>query len=73
MDNEKIVLEWRLKSWAPNHHSKVTITINQGSDATELLLLQENVPIGEKAATEQNWTNYYWNSIKRTFGFGVLL
>jgi len=73
VDNEKIVMTWRLKSWPVGHESKVTITLQQGSDSTTLKLVQENVPIGEKSVTEQNWKNYYWNSIKRVFGFGALL
>ena len=66
-------MTWRLKSWTPDHESKVTISLQQGSDATNLKLVQENVPIGEKSVTEQNWKNYYWNSIKRSFGFGSIL
>jgi activator of HSP90 ATPase len=66
-------MTWRLQSWSPDHFSKVIMTMKQGSDATELTLLQESVPIGQKSATEENWKNYYFNSIKRTFGFGVIL
>jgi activator of HSP90 ATPase len=66
-------MTWRLKSWPVGHESKVTISLQQGPDSTTLKLVQENVPIGEKSVTEQNWKNYYWNSIKRVFGFGALL
>ena len=66
-------MSWRLKTWSPNHESQVTIMLHQGNENTELKLSQSNVPIGEKNAVEQNWNNYFWNSIKRTFGFGALL
>ncbi|KAJ3308707.1 hypothetical protein HDV04_000963 [Boothiomyces sp. JEL0838] len=71
--NQKIVMKWRLKQWPSEHYSHVTIEFKQGSDSTELKLVQKDVPIGEKNSTEQNWTNYYWNSLKRTFGFGSIL
>jgi activator of HSP90 ATPase len=66
-------MEWRLKTWASGHHSDVTIDIVQGSDNTTLKLTQQKVPVGAKSTVEQNWSNYYWNSIKRTFGYGALL
>lgn len=66
-------MKWRLKQWPSEHYSHVTIEFKQGSDSTELKLVQKDVPIGEKNSTEQNWTNYYWNSLKRTFGFGSIL
>ncbi|KAI8897410.1 activator of Hsp90 ATPase [Globomyces pollinis-pini] len=73
VDNESIELNWRIKSWPVGHFSKVTLNFKQGSDGTTLKLVQTLVPIGEKASTEANWNNYYWNSIKRTFGFGAIL
>jgi activator of HSP90 ATPase len=66
-------MSWRLKTWSPELESIVTILLHQGSESTELKLTQKNVPIGEKNAVEQNWNNYFWNSIKRTFGLGAML
>ena len=73
VENKKIGLTWRLKTWPTDHYSNVTIELNQGSESTELQLVQKDVPIGERDATEKNWRNYYWNSIKQAFGFGALL
>ncbi|KAJ3188415.1 hypothetical protein HDU85_005566 [Gaertneriomyces sp. JEL0708] len=71
--NETIIQKWRLKSWPADHFSTVTMTFEQGSDATTLKVVQDNVPIGEKDITEENWKEYYWRPIKSTFGFGGLL
>ncbi|KAJ3288450.1 hypothetical protein HK104_008168 [Borealophlyctis nickersoniae] len=71
--NKKIVQKWRLRTWPNNHHSTVTLDLEEGSDSTILRLTQEEVPIGEKEITEGNWQNYYWNSIKGAFGYGALL
>ena len=66
-------MTWRLKSWPSDHYSQVLLEFDQGEGSTELKLTQTHVPIGEKTTTEANWTNYYWNSIKQTFGYGGLL
>jgi len=73
VDNESIEMKWRLQTWAPDHFSLVKITIKQGVDSTELNMVQEGVPVGEVSVVEGNWNNYFWNSIKRTFGYGVML
>ncbi|KAJ3128435.1 hypothetical protein HK098_004512 [Nowakowskiella sp. JEL0407] len=69
--NKKIVMKWKLKSWPIEHFSTVTIALDQGDDVTMLQLDQTDIPIGEKEITENNWTNYYWNAIKGTFGYAV--
>ncbi|KAI8825876.1 activator of Hsp90 ATPase [Fimicolochytrium jonesii] len=66
---KKIVWKWRQKQWPAEHHSIVTLDLTEGRDNTVLKLTQKDVPIGEKDSTEKNWTNYYWNSIKATFGY----
>ncbi|KAI9092189.1 activator of Hsp90 ATPase [Phlyctochytrium arcticum] len=71
--DKKIVQKWRLKSWPAGHFSTVTMTLEEGTDNVVLKIKQTEVPIGEKDITENNWKNYYWNSIKATFGFGGLL
>jgi activator of HSP90 ATPase len=45
---------------------------DQKSEYTLLKLVQKKVPIGIKDLTEANWKNYYWNSIKGTFGYGAV-
>lgn len=43
--------------------------ITQNSNSTAIKVTQEGVPIGEQDTTRQNWSNYYWAEIKRTFGY----
>jgi activator of HSP90 ATPase len=50
----------------------VTFTFDQSTDYTKLNLKQTGVPVGEEEITLRNWTGYYWNSIKQTFGFGAV-
>eukprot|EP00095_Tigriopus_kingsejongensis_P007078 snap_masked-scaffold912_size81766-processed-gene-0.11 protein:Tk07078 transcript:snap_masked-scaffold912_size81766-processed-gene-0.11-mRNA-1 annotation:"activator of 90 kda heat shock protein atpase homolog 1" len=69
----RIGQKWRLKSWPAGHYSAVTMVISQGSEATKLSLTQTAVPSTEVENTRQGWDRYYWDAIKRTFGFGSLL
>ncbi|TRY61711.1 hypothetical protein TCAL_04182 [Tigriopus californicus] len=69
----KIVQKWRLKSWPQAHYSLVTIEIEQGTEETTLTLTQKNVPSKEVEVTRQGWERYYWDAIKRSFGFGAML
>jgi len=43
--------------------------ITQSSNSTTIKVKQEGVPVGEQEITRQNWSNYYWAEIKRTFGY----
>ncbi|KAH8549108.1 activator of Hsp90 ATPase [Umbelopsis sp. PMI_123] len=70
--DKKIVQKWRLSTWPESHYSQVTFTFDQASDSTKLIVKQTGVPIGEEEITRRNWTGYYWNSIKQTFGFGAV-
>ncbi|GJJ77372.1 hypothetical protein EMPS_09731 [Entomortierella parvispora] len=71
VEDKKIVQSWRLTSWPAGHYSTVTMDISQSSNSTTIKVKQEGVPVGEQDITRQNWSNYYWAEIKRTFGFGV--
>jgi activator of HSP90 ATPase len=71
LPGSSLVFEWRLKAWPAKHTSLVTITLSQGDSSTMLRLNQERVPVGIKDLTEKNWTQYYWNAIKGTFGYGA--
>ena len=66
----EIVQSWRLKHWPKNHTSTVTLTMDAGTSTTKLRLVQHGVPQEEKDSVLQNWTNYYWNSMKQAFGWG---
>jgi len=71
--NKKISQKWRNKSWPEGHHSLVTFELNDKGDATELSLIQKGVPTSEYEKTTEGWQRYYWESIKKTFGFGSFL
>lgn len=41
-----------------------------------LLLYKEELNLfvySEEASTKENWERYYWDAIKRTFGFGYFM
>lgn len=69
----KIVQKWRLKSWPSAHYANVVINIKQTKDDTKLTLTASGVPLKELENTKQGWRRYYWESIKRCFGYGSVL
>lgn len=71
--NKKIVKKWRTNSWKNGHFSTVTIDIDQQSDHTKVIFKQTGIPEGEEDATRSNWNRYYWEALRRTFGFGLIL
>jgi activator of HSP90 ATPase len=71
--NKKIEMRWRFKTWPDEHYSNVTIDLTQKDDGTELRLTQTGVPTSEYDRTKEGWQNYYWKSIKQTFGYGAFI
>jgi len=69
--DKKIEMRWRFKSWPEGHHSKVTLQLEQKTDGTELRLKQTGIPANSFEQTQDGWQNYYWKSIKQTFGYGA--
>lgn len=70
----KIVQKWRLESWVPSeHYSTVEISMQQREDSTQLSVSLKNVPAKEVENTRNGWKRYYWESIKRVFGYGSVL
>jgi len=69
----KIVQEWRLKSWPSGHVSKVEIQIKQTKEDTKITLTQTGVPVKEVQTTRMGWQRYYFEAMKRSFGFGASL
>ncbi|XP_068633917.1 activator of 90 kDa heat shock protein ATPase homolog 1 [Battus philenor] len=70
---KKIVQYWRYKQWPEQHFSEVTFTIDEKDDHTLVTLKQDLVPASEVEHTSENWKRYYFDSIKRAFGFGAFL
>lgn len=71
--NKKIVQRWRFKRWPAEHYSSVTFNIDQKEDHTEVKVVQAGVPQSEADSTKENWDRYYWEAMKRTFGFGSFI
>ncbi|XP_064089383.1 activator of 90 kDa heat shock protein ATPase homolog 1-like isoform X1 [Macrobrachium nipponense] len=71
--NKRITQNWRFRSWPNGHYSEVVIDLVQKEDQTELTLTQTGIPSNDLERTREGWRNYYWESIKRTFGFGTML
>jgi len=69
----RIVEEWRLKSWPAGITSTVTIGIKQTKEDTVLTISQKGVPAKEVESTRQGWQRYYFESMKRAFGYGASL
>lgn len=42
-------------------------------DCTEVRVSQYGIPKTELENTSEGWKRFYWDSMKRTFGFGALL
>ena len=68
-DNTQLVMDWRLKQWPSGHVSRVTMSLDQGSDSTTLRLKQEGVPKSDELQIRDNWENIYFNRIKHIFGY----
>ena len=66
-------MRWRFKTWPDEHYSNVVIELNQQADGTDLKLSQTGIPTNDFDRTREGWHNYYWRSIKQTFGFGAFI
>lgn len=69
----KIIQKWRLNSWPSGYFSDVEIEISQSSDDTRVKVKQKNVPEKDVENTKNGWRRYYFEAIKRSFGFGSSL
>jgi len=71
--NKKIVMSWRNKRWPENHFSTATLEFAEKEDCTEISLSQTGIPQNFVENTEEGWKNFYFHSIKQTFGYGSRL
>jgi len=69
----KIVQLWRFKYWPDGHYSIVTFSIREKEDSTHILVKQTGVPTSDVEKTKEGWNEYYWDAMKRTFGFGSFI
>lgn len=66
--NNTLEMNWRLKQWPDNHFSNVILKFEQRDDGTLVRLEQTQVPTEFVKNTTDGWKNYYFMSIKNTFG-----
>lgn len=71
--NKKLAMKWRLSGWPDGHFSDVTIDIDQKEGTTEVTMTQSGIPANDVERTKVGWSHYYWEAIKKTFGFGATL
>jgi len=70
VQNKKLVMNWRNKRWPEGCYSLAVLDFNEKDDCTVLALTQTGIPENFLDNTEEGWKNFYFNSIKQTFGFG---
>jgi len=68
-----IVQKWRFKHWPDGHFSTVTFSFVQESETTTVKLIQTGIPEFDYEKTKEGWDRYYWDAIKRSFGFGSFM
>lgn len=68
--DEKIVMQWRFKTWPCEHYATISIDMKDRGNETELKLDCKGVPSGEEDRTKEGWKRYYFEAIKQTFGYG---
>ena len=64
-------MKWRFKTWPAEHYSNVALELSEKEDTTELTISQTDIPDYDYDRTVQGWNQYYWESIKMTFGYGA--
>jgi activator of HSP90 ATPase len=63
--NQKIVQDWREKSWETS--SKVTFTLAPKNGGTTVELLHEDVPEAARETISQGWQEFYMGQIQKMF------
>lgn len=69
-----LVMAWRLSAWPTAiSNSEVSLSLEDIPSGSRMQLKQTGIPADQFDFTSTNWTNYYWNPIKATFGYGAFL
>jgi len=68
----KVVMSWRAPTWPTGHFGQLTMQLSERSEATDLVLQLEGVPLGSEEETERNLDIYYIRSLKQ-IGLGTIL
>jgi activator of HSP90 ATPase len=62
--DKKIVQSWRASDWPEGHFSRVSFIIAETAGGSELLFLQEGIPVDFYDNIKQGWIDYYWKPMK---------
>ncbi|MFH4978738.1 hypothetical protein AB6A40_005447 [Gnathostoma spinigerum] len=65
----KLEMNWRMKTYPANHHAKLTFSLKDTGDSTELEMLAKGVPSLLCDETKNGLQRFYAQNICRTFGF----
>ncbi|GBN71030.1 Activator heat shock protein ATPase 1 [Araneus ventricosus] len=65
--------KWRFRTWPERHFSDASFDIYEKSDCTEVNVSLTDVPKDFLDCTKEGWKRFYWESMKRTLGFGTFL
>ncbi len=69
MNGKKIVQKWRASDWEPGVYSRVTFIFHKTKTGTKMTFTQEGVPGKIYADVSQGWVEFYWDKMKKTFGW----
>lgn len=61
---KKLVQKWRVPQWSEGHFGKLTTTLTQGDDSTQLEFVLSHVPKGEEDSSEAGLQAYYIRGLK---------
>ncbi len=67
----RIVQEWRGEEddWPEGHASRVTFELTPTETGTQLTFTHEDVPEAVAESIAAGWHEYYWDPMRRTFGW----
>uniref|UniRef100_A0AC34PY70 Activator of Hsp90 ATPase AHSA1-like N-terminal domain-containing protein n=1 Tax=Panagrolaimus sp. JU765 TaxID=591449 RepID=A0AC34PY70_9BILA len=69
--NKELSMKWRLKKYPSGHYAKITLTLRDQNDSTDLIINAIDVPAEYLEETRNGFDRYYTQSIGRTFGCGL--
>ncbi len=67
--DELIVQKWRAKDWPKGHYSTAAFRLRARKGKTVLFFTQRNVPDKAYKDMKQGWKYFYWEKMKKTFGW----
>ncbi|TKR89390.1 hypothetical protein L596_013498 [Steinernema carpocapsae] len=69
--NDKIEMYWRLKAYPGGYVSKVTFSVHDQGDGTQLKISATDIPESHFEEVQNAFNRFYLQSIARTFGFSM--